>query len=245
VVFSIHGQLNTDILRKNILKFLLENVDLVFCTGYFSYNFVLSIFSKRVILQPSGISDLFLKFPSVVKKSSDFQIVTVSNLLRVKNLYFLLEIARYLPNIKFIIIGDGNERNGLNDYIQKLAIDNVQLLGFRPQEDVKFYCLTSDVFLLTSYAEGTPTSVLEAMSAGLPVVSSNAGGIKYLIKDFSNGFIIDDFSVREYVDRIMLLKNDTSLRNVIRIKNAELSKNFRWEVVAKTISNNILECYNG
>ena len=245
VVFSVHGQLSTNVFRKSILKFLLKNVDLVFCTGYFSYQLVSSLFAKRVVLQPSGISDLFLTLPSVVTKNDNFQIVTVSNLLPVKNLFFLLEIARRLPIIKFIVIGEGDERERLNSYIQKFGLSNVKLLGFKSENDVKSYCFTSDIFLLTSFAEGTPTSVLEAMSVGLPIVSSNAGGLSFFIKDFSNGFVIDNFSLDEYVDRIMLIKNDSLLRDKIKNNNIELSKNFRWDEVAKSISNIIVECFNG
>jgi len=101
---------------------------------------------------------------------------------------------------------------------------------------VREYYQKSDVYLLTSFAEGTPTSALEAMACGLPIVSSNAGGVGSIVKENTNGFVIDDFDKNRYIQSIKLLNNDITLRKTIFANNILLAQNYRWDKVASNIT---------
>ena len=80
--------------------------------------------------------------------------------------------------------------------------------------------LKSQIMLATSQNEGLGLTVLEAMSLGVPVVASNHGGHKETIKNNKNGFLVELEDIDGYVDVIMKLYNNTSLKNKI-IRNGK------------------------
>lgn len=86
------------------------------------------------------------------------------------------------PQLKYIIIGSGQEKNNLTKLINDLDLkNNVYLAG--PIDDAKTLLSAFDLFLLPSRTEAFPYVILEAMSANLPIVASNVGGIKEVIKE--------------------------------------------------------------
>jgi glycosyltransferase involved in cell wall biosynthesis len=94
------------------------------------------------------------------------------------------------PHAHLEILGDGPMRQGVEDLIACLGLrNNVTLLGWR--SDVPARLARAMCFLLTSAYEGCPLSVLEAMAAGLPVVSTRVGGIDEVIDEGVTGRIVD------------------------------------------------------
>ena len=235
VVLTLHDQLTPKYTHQKLLPKLVQNVDLIFSTGYDTAKELEKLSGKKIIVQPSGINDMFFEKFHKNFENETFTIITVANLFPKKNLELVLEIAKELKNYKFLIVGDGSERKNLENKIKNENIPNVELLGFKNTEEVKKYYQNSDVYLLTSLAEGTPTSALEAMACGLPVVSSNAGGLENIVKDNINGFIINDFDKYKYIEKIKLLE-DINLRQKIFENNIKLSQKYKWENVAKNIT---------
>jgi glycosyltransferase involved in cell wall biosynthesis len=93
------------------------------------------------------------------------------------------------PDARFLIVGDGPERPALDAQTDALGIsDNVLFLGYR--EDVPSLLLASDVFVLSSLAEGLPLALLEAMAVGLPVVASRVGGVPDVVRGGENGILV-------------------------------------------------------
>ena len=74
------------------------------------------------------------------------------------------------------------------------------------------------------------------MACGLPIVSSNAGGLGNIVKDNINGFIINDFDKNRYIKKIKLVYKDIELRKKIFENNKKLSKNYTWDSVAGNIT---------
>lgn len=94
-----------------------------------------------------------------------------------------------------IIIGEGNLRETVESYVRRLKIDNkVFLLGNIKQETLALFYRSSDVLLLTSNFEGMPMCVLEALGCGLPVVSTNVGEVKRVVKNEFSGEVVESFS---------------------------------------------------
>ena len=236
VVFSIHGTITQSFAHQNLLPKLLRQADLIFSTGYDTAQEITKLTGREVYVQPSGISDVFFE---PFDKKFDFQrfmVVTVANLFAVKNIELVFEIAKRLKECDFIIIGDGPEKKRLQDLLAKEKINNVTLAGFKTTPEVKEYYQKSDCYLLTSFAEGTPTSALEAMACGLPIVSSNAGGIGHIVKAYQNGFVLDDFDPNRYADKIKRLKDDPKMRKDIFNNNSLLAREYKWKNVAGRIT---------
>ncbi|MBN2410904.1 glycosyltransferase family 4 protein [candidate division KSB1 bacterium] len=93
-------------------------------------------------------------------------------------------------------------------------------------------------FVLPSYAEGMPISILEAFAAGLPVIATNVGGIPDLISDQTNGFLIPPGDVRALTKYIINLLNNYTLRQTISENNIfKASQHYDIEICANKLRN--------
>ena len=95
-----------------------------------------------------------------------------------------------LPDIHFSIVGDGTSKNEL----QQLSIDygiEKYITFCGSSNDITHYLSQSDIFILPSMDEGFPISILEAMRASLPIVSTKVGGIPEMLENGVNGIFID------------------------------------------------------
>ena len=91
-------------------------------------------------------------------------------------------VARECDRVRLLLVGDGPEREAIEAEIQKRGVSSqVRLLGLR--SDVSRILAASDAFLLTSISEGIPLTIIEAMCAGLPVVSTRVGGIPEIVEN--------------------------------------------------------------
>jgi len=89
----------------------------------------------------------------------------------------------------------------------------------------------SNVFINTTNLDNTPVSVIEAMALGLPVVSTNVGGLPFLIRNYEDGILVEPQNADAMVDAIIKLKRDEDLRNKL-INSARFKvENFSWKEV--------------
>ncbi|MFA6130397.1 MAG: glycosyltransferase family 4 protein [Candidatus Omnitrophota bacterium] len=120
-------------------------------------------------------------------------------------------INKELPNVKFILVGDGILRRKICALIDKLDLGKqIILVGWRNDITSILSCL--DVFVLTSLWEGLPISVLEAMSAGLPVIATDTGGIREVVLDGKTGYLVKPGDIEALRDRLRELLIKPSLR---------------------------------
>lgn len=99
------------------------------------------------------------------------------------------EVSQEFGGAKFLLIGDGGERTRLEAITAELGLSRIVLfLGRR--NDVPSVLACSDLFVLPSWAEGLPNSVLEAMAAGLPIVATRVGGIPEVIDNGVSGLLV-------------------------------------------------------
>lgn len=109
-----------------------------------------------------------------------FVVVWAARMVPIKNVPLLrrvVEACSNNPNIRFLVVGDGPEKECLAGLLERGP--NMKLLGWRRDMDVIW--AAADVALLTSLNEGTPTSLVEAMIASKPFISTDVGGVRDLI----------------------------------------------------------------
>jgi glycosyltransferase involved in cell wall biosynthesis len=123
----------------------------------------------------------------------------VGRLSAEKGLRFLIQAVESIFKknrfIKLIILGEGPEHESLERLVKAIGLqDNIIFLGF--QGKVEEWIPAFDIFVLPSISEGTPMSLLEAMSIGLPVIASSVGGVPSIIEHRNNGYLVPpgDFS---------------------------------------------------
>ena len=105
----------------------------------------------------------------------------------------ILRLTKYIKNIHITFVGnivDMNVKNRFDDFLKDNDIRNyVTVTGFI--EDTMPYYYGSDLLICSSFVEGLPISILEAMSVGLPIISTNVGGVDEQIDHGINGFLIE------------------------------------------------------
>lgn len=145
-------------------------------------------------------------------------IAYVGRLIPGKGVQDLLYATRGMENVVVLIIGDGNFRNRLRR-IGKNAV----FLGQRNQDEI-IKCLSiADIFVNPSYAEGLPTSVLEAGALGLPIIATDVGGTNEIVTNGVSGFLIKPHDVNDLRFKITALLQDKKMRD-------KFSKNIRMKV---------------
>ena len=112
----------------------------------------------------------------------------------------LLQINQFF---RLVIVGGGPDLKPLQAMVNNLGLERkVFLVGMKSYEDLRTYLAASDLFILNSGYEGFSHQILEAMSAGVPVIASAIGGNKEIIRQGENGFLIrynDEFNLLEAI----------------------------------------------
>lgn len=164
----------------------------------------------------------------------DFVVMNISRFDYPKNLKMLLDIAAIIfsvdPKVKFLLIGDGPERNELEEIVSRYKLSNVIFAGFQP---LAAGLLTSaEAYLSTSRWEGMPIAVLEAMARGLPVVASDVIGNNEAVLPGETGLLFPLEQPQLAVDSILKLKADSDLRRCFS-ENAKIryQEHFRVETM--------------
>ena len=117
-------------------------------------------------------------------------------------------VKKTVPNVKFVLAGAGTEadENAIKKLIAEKDIkENVIFPGWVRGEQKDKLLKEADVFFLPSYNEGMPMSVLDAMGYGLPIVSTNVGGIPKIVRNEENGYCCEAGDVDTYVRGIIAL----------------------------------------
>jgi len=120
-------------------------------------------------------------------------------------------INQSLPQVKFVLVGDGALRESIEDLISQYNLpNNMFLLGWR--EDIPEILSAIDVFALTSLWEGLSISVLEAFASHKPVVATDTGGVREVVSENKTGFLVPPGDIKAMAEKVKILLNDKSLR---------------------------------
>ncbi|MBI3949933.1 MAG: glycosyltransferase family 4 protein [Acidobacteria bacterium] len=144
------------------------------------------------------------------------RVLYLGHFLKLKGIYDLVEaipqIAAAAPEAQFLLCGL-HEVKQVHDLCQRRGVlPVVEHLGPVPFEERWAALQKADIFVLPSYEEGLPVTVLEAMAVGLPVVTTPVGGIPQVVADGVNGFLIQPGDVDSLAARILQLAKDPTLR---------------------------------
>jgi glycosyltransferase involved in cell wall biosynthesis len=171
-------------------------------------------------------------------------ILFLSRLVRENGIYELLEafaglVSRY-PDSELVLAGDGPELMAVTRRVAELGLEGrVSFPGY-VRGPRKYRLLTgARVFVLPSYTEGLPVSLLEAMGAGAAVVASDTGGIGEVVSVPRNGLLLDRVtpeSIAAALDR--LLADDAYANQVSEANREQAWRLYEGEVVARVLERN-------
>ena len=150
------------------------------------------------------------------------RLLFVGRLAAFKGLPILLEslkaLKKHHPDITLTVVGDGGDRTSLEEMTVDLGLSsNVNFVGYKSQAEVRKYFEETDVFVLSSFAEGVPVVLMEAMAAGVPVVATQIAGVNELVENGISGYIIPPGNPTPLTQSIEELLNNSELRNKFAI----------------------------
>jgi glycosyltransferase involved in cell wall biosynthesis len=237
IVHGLHGStfeaFNSGLL--NWLLFLFERLTGRFTDAYISVSKVLSEkYIEKGIGKKENYHTVYSgmeldKFYGVKEKidcgkkqrelginSEDFVIGNVARLEERKGHKFLIDTFKKLiekrkdRSLKLLIIGEGEERENLKNYVKEANLEEkVIFTGYR--EDVEELMAVMDLFVLTSLREGLPRVLVQAAAVGMPSIAFNVDGVPEIIKDDYNGFLVKVKDVKRLENRIVEYMNNKEL----------------------------------
>jgi len=134
-----------------------------------------------------------------------------------------------IDKIEVLMIGDGDMRKPIEEYIIKNKLNNVvHLLGWIDQEEVNKILVNSDIYVNTSIIEGFSLSVLQAMAAGVAVIATAVPGNRELIDHQVNGWLVSPESVHDLSSALYNLINDKLARDNLANNALIKIRNYQW-----------------
>jgi glycosyltransferase involved in cell wall biosynthesis len=140
-------------------------------------------------------------------------------------------IQQRLPDARLIVAGDGSQRERLEALSEELDLRNVEFRGRVAPEQMQSLYDEADVYLNSPNIDNMPGSIIEAFASGLPVVTTCAGGIPYIVNDNSTGLVIHCGDHEAMAEAALTLLKDEELWRRITIRAREECERYQWEFV--------------
>lgn len=220
------GALFRNVISHLIVRRFCNRCDGVIVPTYSTEEYLRLIGVKtRLFVQPSGVEFSRFNQPHSLTRpqlrhdlglaEDDKVLISVSRLGKEKNIQFLIDAMAELrrqttENVKLVLVGQGDDRAFLEEVAQHLGIsDDVLFVGAVEPDNIPAYYQMADIFVFASKSETQGMVILEAMSAGLPVVAIRSSGIDDVIIDGQTGYKpLDDIGL--WTEKLaMLVENET------------------------------------
>ncbi len=239
-------------LKRLLYKYCFKKSETI-CLSEALSNDIKNVCNSSIHIMNNGIKDLaesYLKTKIEISNNT-IKILFLSNLMRTKGIFDLLEAAKNLRfnNKEFNIQIVGKEydikeeeiKNKIEEFDLK---EYVSILGPLYNNDKHEAFLNADIFVLPTYDEAFPGVVLEAMQFQLPVVSTNEGAIPEIVEDRETGLIIEKRNIEHLTEALSLLIDNKNLRKKMgqagRVKFLNNYTSSKFEENMCTLFNRIL-----
>jgi glycosyltransferase involved in cell wall biosynthesis len=205
---------------------------------------------KKITIIPIGIDiDKFVKKEQsqngnikILQDSPNFSnnsetIIFIGRLEPEKNISFLLEVVNELNRdqfpVNFLIIGEGSEKSKLESLVENQHLKNVIFIGNVDNNNLHQFLAISQVLVLSSFFEGSPTVVKEALASNVKVVSFDVGDVGLVLSQIPDGGFIANNSISDFKEKII-----RALSISFSISEVEL----KW-ISLNQMGNNTLKIY--
>ena len=243
---NLGGYLLREAHEKTFSKFLIKNSDVVIVMSEIEKNAMrgLGVDECKIHRIPHGIEEIqcsdnekgrFIKSWQI--RDGDIKLICVTRISKYIINFFVTLLKEIGAGFSIILVGGLKEKslNSIKNVIPKQLRNKFIITGFLPRNDLNaVYCI-GDIFVKPTKYEAFGIAFLEAMNAGLPIVTHKVGALPELIEEGVNGFLFEENDIDKMADKIDELVQDKKLRESISRKNQEKAKKYYWD--------NILERY--
>jgi glycosyltransferase involved in cell wall biosynthesis len=201
-------------------------------SGYLKYEFEKQGYSTRLIPNIIPIDSYIFK----ERKKIDPKLLYVRAFAEIYNPKMAIEVLFLLqksyPKAILCMVGPVKDASfeAVKELVKKYNLDDsVEFTGVLPKDKWHQKSKDFDIFINTTNYDNTPVSVMEAMALGLPIVSTNAGGMPYLVRDNIDGILVEKNNSEQMTAAIIKLISENNQEFSIAARKKV--ETFRWEVV--------------
>ena len=221
-------------LMKQLYRYSLKNCPVVFFQNSDDVNLFrnLGIIKRQniALLHGSGVN---IKTFHMLPYPEETAFICISRLIRDKGVYEYLEacrkIKREYPNVKCMLVGpyDTNPSALTIKELQPFIDAGIEYYG--EQKDIRPYLEKASVFILPSYREGTPKTVLEAMACGRAIITTDAPGCKETVVNSENGFLVPIKDVNAIYEKMKFFIENKDVVQIMGNKGRRMAED-KFEV---------------
>ena len=252
LISTQHGMPEPVKIKWKIFKeILISKYNNYLLSKYFNKLIVVSDDIKNNITQkfviPAGKVQVIHNGTDVITSNSRkmerefFTIGSAGRFFPIKDYPLMVEIARevlhHTDKVRFELAGEGPELERIIDLIHKYKIEKYfSLKGF--VDDMNSFYQGIDLYINTSFHEGLPMSILEAMAHGVPVIAYNTGGLKEILSDGLHGYLLEGRDPKLSAEKcLQLFKDKEMLRKMGIASREKIIKHFSYDKMAENYYN--------
>lgn len=232
----LHGGNLPERIKKNpkLCNFIFKNAYKNVAPSMYLYTIFCEKYSN-VVHVPNTVNTE--NYPFLERKIHTPKLLWVRSFASIYNpqmaIYVFANIKKQFPEATLCMVGPDKENliNECKTLAKKLEVE-VLFTGKLSKNEWIEESKKYNIFINTTNVDNMPVSVIEAMALGLPVISTNVGGIKYLIKDKVTGVLVNTNAVTEMTEKISFLVNNPSVVESISKNALNEIQNFDWKKVA-------------
>jgi len=244
VFYTMHGSFNTSIRIYLLMKLLNGRVNIITVSNEIRTKLNHMMLTNSLATIPTGItvSNFNDSRPSPQGINT---LIFVGCLRKDKGAHILIrsfsEVLQRYESTRLWIVGDGPDMKSLKQMSADLGIkDKIRFFGQVDLDDIPNLLSQATIFIFPSIAtsdsiEGTPTSILEAMASGLPIIASNIGGIPDVIANDVNGQLVEQNNSKELSEAIFNFIENPQKCYAMGRNNIEKAKEYDWSKVVEKI----------
>lgn len=189
---------------------------------------------KNLIYIPNTIE--LNNYPFQLRENVNPKLLWVRSFAKIYNPKMAIDvfaaIKKDYPNATLCMVGP--EKDGSLEETKKYARELSLSVEFTSKLSKSEWIALSknyDIFLNTTHFDNTPVSVMEAMALGLPIITTNVGGIPFLLENKTNAILVEDNNTQQMVGAVFQLTENSDLSKKMSLKARDLSESFDWKVV--------------
>jgi glycosyltransferase involved in cell wall biosynthesis len=193
--------------------------------------------NKNIFVMNNAIENIDFKKYKRIYPNENFIVLFLSSICKRKGAYDLLKSIKQIknPEIRFVFVGPYEDPKKFFSETKKLGInDRCEFIGEVIGKERFKYFASADVFVLPSYAEGLPVAILEALSFGLPIISTTVGAIPEVI-DKENGILIKPGDIKSLKNAILEIQKNKKVINYKKNNVKKMSNNYTQKIFTKNL----------
>lgn len=249
VVISYHGW--DERFKENMRKYWLWFFKIIlkadacivlgnkFCQGLRDMGYKNPIFVINGAIDTEEYKQYCLPILQKKVQIKEYNLLFLARIEKYKGIYEALEsykiIKKKIDNVRLFIVGDGSDLENAKSYVKNCGLEGVVFTGYL-EGIAKYKILASSYcYILPTYGEGMPLTILEAMAAGLPIIVTNVGAIPEVVENGINGIILNSPSPNLFANAVIRLIQNPELARGMSEKNRVKAMEYDVSVVAKKL----------